>query len=145
MSGMTKEKKRAVVYLRARCIGGSDDGVNAQLAQQRALCTRVAEQHGASVIREYEAIGGVREVHVRSVVRAMLDHVAEAKADYIITSNPDRLYRGPAEADRELLRAIRDTGATLLCADTGDVSATTGHCNNVQAEAHHAILAGRSA
>jgi hypothetical protein len=142
---MTKEKKRAVLYLRARCIGGSDDGVDAQLAQQRAVCTRIAEQRGAAVIREYEAIGGVWDSHVRSIVHAMLDEAAEARADYVITSGFDRLCRGPVEADRKLLRAIREAGATLLCGNTWDMSAPLGPSDDVLAEAQHAILAGRSA
>jgi DNA invertase Pin-like site-specific DNA recombinase len=142
---MTKEKKRAVIYLRARCVGGSDDGVDVQLAQQRAACTRVAQQHGATVIREHEAIGGARDVHVRAIVRDMLDQVAEARADYIITIGFDRLCRGPATADRELLRAIRDTGATLLCPVTWDVSAPLGPTDDVLAEAQNAILAVRPA
>jgi DNA invertase Pin-like site-specific DNA recombinase len=137
--------KRAVLYLRARCIGGSDGEVNAQIAQQRSVCTRIAEQHGAWVIREYEATGGAREVHVRSIVRVMLDQIAGIGVDYVITSGFDRLFRGPADTDRELLRAIRRSGATLLCADTGDVSAETRHIDNALAEVHQAILAGRSA
>lgn len=127
MTQQSTQAKRAVLYLRARQVGGRGDEVNAQLAQQRVTCTRVAEQHGASVIREYQTTGGARELHVRSVVRAMLDHVAEAKAEYVITSSFDRLFRGPADADRELLRAIRRSGATLLCANTGDVSVPTVH------------------
>jgi DNA invertase Pin-like site-specific DNA recombinase len=142
---MTKEKKRAVVYLRARCVGGSDDGVDAQLAQQRAACTRVAQQHGATVIREYETVGGARDSHVRFVVRAMLDQAAEAHADYIITSGFDRLCRGPATADRELLRAIRTCGATLLCGNTWDVSAPLGPIDDVLAETYQAAFAGRPA
>jgi DNA invertase Pin-like site-specific DNA recombinase len=142
---MTKEKKRAVVYVRARCIGGSDDGVDAQLAQQRAACTRVAEQHGAAVIHEYEAIGGARDVHVRAIVRDMLDQVAEARADYIITIGFDRLCRGPANADRELLHAIRTSGAALLCGSTWDVYVPSGLSDDVLAEVHTAILSGRSA
>ncbi len=145
MTQQTTRTKRAVLYLRARQVGGRGDEVNAQIAQQRSVCTRIAEQHGASVIREYEATGGAREVHVRSVVRVMLDHVTEVKAEYIITSGFDRLFRGPAKADRELMYAIRETGVMLLCGDTWDVSARTGHTDNVQAEAHHAILAGRLA
>lgn len=133
-----KQQKRAVIYLRARCIGSGDDGVDAQLAQQRAACTRIAEQHGAAVLRDYEAIGGVREVHVRAIVRDMLDHAAAARADYIITSGFDRLCRGPVEADRELLRAIRETGAVLLCGNTWDVSAPL-------AQAHQAMITGRPA
>jgi DNA invertase Pin-like site-specific DNA recombinase len=142
---MTKEKKRAVVYVRARCIGGSDDGVDAQLAQQRAACTRVAEQHGAAVIHEYEAIGGARDVHVRAIVRDMLDQVAEAGADYVITIGFDRLCRGPANADRELLHAIRTSGAALLCGSEWDVATPRRFSDDALAEVHTAILSGRSA
>jgi DNA invertase Pin-like site-specific DNA recombinase len=146
MTQQTTLTKRAVIYLRARCVGSSDDGVDeAQLSQQRTACERIAEQHGASVTAEYKAIGGVRDSHVRSVVSGMLDHVAEIKAEYVITSNFDRLCRGPADADRELLLAIRRSGATLLCTDTGDVSAPLGPSDNVLAQAHHAIFAGRLA
>jgi DNA invertase Pin-like site-specific DNA recombinase len=139
------QKKRAVIYLRVRCIGGSDEGVDAHLARQRDDCTRVAELRGVSVIREYEAIGGVRDVHVRAIVRDMLDHAAAARADYIITSGFDRLCRGPVEAERELLRAIRETGAVLLCGNAWDVSALLGPTDDVLAETHRAIVAGRPA
>lgn len=142
---MTKQKKRAVIYLRARCIGGSDDGVDAQLARQRAVCIRIAEQHGATVIREYEAIGGVRDSHVRYVVSVMLGQAAEAKADYVITSGFDQLCRGPAKADRELMHAIRETWALLLCGSTWDVSVPVGPGDDALAEVHQAILAGGSA
>jgi hypothetical protein len=142
---MTKEKKRAVIYLRARCVGGSDVCVDAHLARQQAVCTRVAQQHGAAVIREYETVGGARELSVRHIVRVMLDQAAEARADYVITSSFDRLCRGPAQVDRELLQAIRDTGATLLCGSTWDVSAPVGLSDDALAEVHQAILAGRSA
>jgi DNA invertase Pin-like site-specific DNA recombinase len=142
---MTKQKKRAVIYLRARCIGGSDDAVDAQLARQRAVCIRIAEQHGATVIREYEAIGGVRDSHVRYVVSVMLGQAAEAKADFVITSGFDRLCRGPAKADRELLHAIHETGAVLLGGSTWDVSAPTEPGDDALAELHQAILTGRPA
>lgn len=145
MTQQTARTKRAVLYLRARQVGGRNDGVNAQLAQQRVLCTRVAEQHDATVIHEYAAIGGAREVSVRCVVHVMLDHVTEVKAEYVITSGFDRLFRGPADTDRELLQAIRKSGATLLCADTGDVSTETRHIDDTLAEVHQAILAGRPA
>jgi DNA invertase Pin-like site-specific DNA recombinase len=118
----TSQNKRAVTYLRVRCIGGSDDGVDAQLARQRDDCTRVAQQHGATVMHEYAAIGGARDVHVRSVVHTMLDEAAEDRADYIITSGFDRLFRGPATADRKLLRAIRRSGATLNTMELGGFS-----------------------
>jgi DNA invertase Pin-like site-specific DNA recombinase len=145
MTQQSEPKKQAVIYLRARCVGDNDDGVDAHLARQRAVCTRIAEQHGASVIREYEAIGGVRELSVRHVVHVMLDQAAEAHADYVITSVFDRLFRGPAKADRELLLAIRRSGATLLCGSTWDVSAPVGLDDDALAEAHRLFLAGRSA
>lgn len=141
----TKQKKQAVIYLRARCIGGSNEGVDAQLARQRVTCAHIAQQHGATVIREYEAIGGARDSHVRSIVRDMLDQIAEVEAGYVITSGFDRLFRGPAQADRELLRAIREAGATLLWGSTWDVSAAMGPSDDRLAEAHHAIFVGRTA
>jgi hypothetical protein len=145
MTQQSESKKQAVIYLRARCVGGSDDGVDAHLAQQRAVCTRIAEQHGASVIRVYAAIGGARELPVRYVVRVMLDQAAEARADYVVTSSFDRLFRGPSQADRELLLAIRRSGAMLLCGSAWDVSAPTGPSDDALAEAHQALLAGRLA
>jgi hypothetical protein len=57
----------------------------------------------------------------------------------------DRLFRGPAKADRELMHAIRETGAILLCANTGGVSAGTGYSDDALAEVHQVILAGVSA
>jgi DNA invertase Pin-like site-specific DNA recombinase len=145
MTQQLDARKRAVLYLRVRQVGGRGDGVNVQLARQRAMCTRVAEQHGATVIHEYAAIGGTREVSVRSVVHVMLDHATEVKAEYVITSGFDRLFRGPADDDRELLQAIRRSGATLLYGDAWDMSAPMGPSHGVLAEAHNAILAGRPA
>lgn len=145
MTHQSKSKKRAVLYLRARCVGHSDDGIDAHLARQRTACTRIAEQHDASVIRDYEAIGGVRDGHVRYIVSVMLEQTAEAHIDYIITSDFDRLFRGPAKADRELLLAIRKTGATLLCGSAWDVSAPLGPSDDMLAEVHSTTLAGRSA
>jgi hypothetical protein len=75
----------------------------------------------------------------------MLDQAAEAHADYVITSSFDRLFRGPAQADRALLLAIRKSGATLLCGSTWEVSAPTGPGDDALAEAHQALLAGRLA
>lgn len=145
MTQQSRPKKRAVLYLRARCVGHSDDGVDAHLARQRAICTWIAEQHGASVIRDYEAIGGTRDSHVRYIVNTMLKQAAEARANYVITSSFDRLFRGPAKADRELLLAARKTGATLLCGSTWDVSAPIGPSDDVLAEAPYAMVAGRPA
>jgi len=145
MTQQSEPTNQAVIYLRARCIGGSDKRVDAQLAAQRTVCTRIAGQHGASVIREYEAIGGCRNGHVRYIVRVMLDQVAKTKADYIITSGFDRLFRGPADADRELLFAIRQSGATLLSGNTWDVSVPVGLSDDMLAEAHQAGRTGRSA
>ena len=145
MTQQSRPKKRAVLYLRARCVGHSDDGIDAHLAQQRAVCTQIAEQHGASVIRDYEAIGGTRDGHVRYIVSTMLDQAVEARADYVITCGFDRLFRGPAKADRELLLAIRRSGATLLCGSTWDVSAPIGPSDDLLAEAPYAMVAGRPA
>lgn len=138
-----KPQKRAVIYLRARCIGGSGDGVDAHVARQRAICTRIAEQHGASVFREYAAIGGARDIHVRAIVRDMLDQVSEARADYVITSGFDRLFRGPADTDRDLMHAIRATGAALLCGSNWDVSPPMGPSDDVRAEAYPLFLTRR--
>jgi DNA invertase Pin-like site-specific DNA recombinase len=134
--------KRAVLYLRARCVDHSDDGVDASLARQRAVCTRIAQVHGATVLRDYEAIGGARDGHVRYIVSVMLGQVADGHVDYIITSGFDRLFRGPAKADRKLLRAIRDTGATLLCGSTWDIAVPTGPSDDVLADTYQAMTAG---
>lgn len=145
MTQQFDSKKRAVIYLRARCIGDRDDEVDTQLVRQRAVCTRIAEQHGAAVIREYEAIGGTRDSHVRYIVSTMLKQAAEARANYVITSSFDRLFRGPADSDRKLFRAIREAGATLLCGSTWDVSTAAGPSDDMLAEVHSTILAGRPA
>lgn len=145
---MTQEAtmaKRAVIYLRARSVGDNSEGIDAQLARQRAVCTRIADQHGASVVQDYEAIGGVRDGHVRYIVSVMLRQAAEAKADYVITSGFDRLFRGPADTDRELMRAIRDSGVVLLYGSEWDVAAPGNPSDDVLAETYQAILMGRSA
>jgi DNA invertase Pin-like site-specific DNA recombinase len=114
--------KRAVIYLRTRTVGGSDRHVDAQIDRQREACQRIAEKHGATVVHEYAAIGGTRDPHVRYIVSAMCTGAAKHQADYVITTGLDRLCRGPAEADREILQAIRGSGARLICGSTWDVS-----------------------
>jgi DNA invertase Pin-like site-specific DNA recombinase len=113
--------RRAVLYLRTRTVGGDDQMVDADLERQRIACQHVARRHGAHVVHEYAAIGGARDVHVRSIVGTMLTAVARDHVDYVITTGIDRLCRGPARADRELMNTIRRSGARLLCPRTWDV------------------------
>lgn len=115
--------KRAVLYLRTRTVGGDDSQVDAQLERQRVACQQIARRHGAHVVHEYAAIGGTRDGHVRYIVSTMLTAAARDHVDYVITTNIDRLCRGPAEADRDVMRAIQESGARLLCPLTWDVSA----------------------
>jgi DNA invertase Pin-like site-specific DNA recombinase len=114
--------KRAVIYLRTRTVGGTDRHVDAQLDRQRQACQRIAEAHGGTVVHEYTAIGGTRDPHVRYIVSALCQGAAEHQADYVITAGLDRLCRGPAKADREVMQAIRDSGARLICGLTWDIA-----------------------
>lgn len=118
----TQAAKTAVVYLRTRTVGGDDSQVDADLARKRAACQQVARQLGAHVVHEYAAIGGTRDGHVRYIVSTMLDAVARDRVDYVITTSIDRLCRGPAEADRDVMRAVQESGARLLCPVTWDMS-----------------------
>jgi DNA invertase Pin-like site-specific DNA recombinase len=137
--------KRAVIYLRTRTVGGSDRHVDAQVEQQRQACQRIAEAHGATVVREYVAIGGVRDPHVRYIVSSMCQGAAEHQADYVITTGLDRLCRGPAEADREVLQAIWDSGARLICGSTWDVDLPVRSIDNLAEAVHRPWLAQAAA
>lgn len=113
--------KRAVLYLRTRTVGGNDQMADADLERQRVACQQVARQYGAQVIHEYTAVGGARDGHVRTIVGTMLTAVARDQVDYVITTGIDRLCRGPAQADQELMSTIRRSGARLLCPRSWDV------------------------
>lgn len=142
---VSKSRKRAIIYLRARTVGGSGRDVDAQLQRQREACEHIANQQDTAVTHEYKAIGGVRDGHVRAIVSDMLNLAAEARADYIITTAFDRLFRDPANTDRELMRAIRASGAVLLCGNTWDIAVPMGPSDDALAEAHPLFLARRRA
>jgi|SRR5579863_5507713 len=114
--------KRAISYLRTRTVGGDDRAIQAQFAAQRAVCQHLAEVYGATIVQEYAAIGGTRDGHVRYIVSAMCKGAKEHQADYVITADMDRLCRGPAEADQEVLDRIRASGARLLCGTLWDAA-----------------------
>lgn len=116
----TEPAKRAVMYLRARTICSSDHFVDAQLDWQRAAYQEVAKHYGTRIVHEYVAIGGARDNRVRHIVSIMLDAVSHDRVDYVITAGIDRLSRGPAQAEQELLSAIRRSGARLLVGNTFD-------------------------
>lgn len=117
----TQPAKRAVMYLRTRTVGGDDQMVDADLERQRIACQQVAREYGAEVVHEYAAIGGARDGHVRCIVGTMLTAVARDQVDYVVTTGIDRLCRGPAQADQELMSTVRHSGARLLCPRTWDV------------------------
>ncbi|HEY2574867.1 MAG TPA: recombinase family protein [Streptosporangiaceae bacterium] len=123
--------KRAISYLRARTVNGDDRYISGQFAAQRAVCQHLADVYGANIVQEFTAVGGAREPYVRHIVNIMCQHAAAEHADYVITANLDRLCRGPAEADDEVLHAIDDSGARLLCGTIWDAAPPGPHMDSL--------------
>jgi DNA invertase Pin-like site-specific DNA recombinase len=85
-----RKGNRAVVYIRV-----STDEQSASIEAQRETCTRLAQQRGYAVVREYidENVSGAIPIEKRPALVQALKALADDQADRLIVAKLDRLAR----------------------------------------------------
>lgn len=109
----------ALVFLRARSMtagGRNHEAEERQIASQRELCHRAAEQIGACVVKEYVEYGGTGPIARRPMLRQMLGDLSTfLGVRYVLVASLDRLARMPADA-AAIQEAVQMAGAHILSA-----------------------------
>ena len=112
---MSKESKRAVIYLRVSSSGQVDkarDPEGYSIPAQREACQRYADQLGASVIGEYVESGKSGTSTKRPALQKMLSELGDLRPDYVIFYDLSRVARDDFDA-LWLLREIEQHGCKL--------------------------------
>jgi DNA invertase Pin-like site-specific DNA recombinase len=110
----TTTRKRAVLFIRVNHRGvGRPQTAAALTERQRAIGQTIADQLGASVVREYIDSGGAVRIEDRVELQAMLADLADmGNIDYVIASDPARLSRNVADYI-QILGAVQAAGALI--------------------------------
>jgi hypothetical protein len=101
---------RAVVYLRvARAMNDADHTI----ATQRAVCERIANRHGLTIVREYIDVGKPARLDQQTELRRLLSDLEQRRdATYVVVSDYARFGRDLQRLD-DVTRRIRSCGAEV--------------------------------
>lgn len=112
---MSKENKRAVIYLRVSSSGQVDkarDPEGYSIPAQREACQRYADQLDASVVAEYMEPGKSGTSTKRPALQKMLSELGDLRPDFVIFYDLSRVARDDFDA-LWLLREIEQHGCKL--------------------------------
>lgn len=114
--------RRALVYVR---ISQDREGAGLGVERQRADCQALVERLGWELADVYiDNDVSASTGRVRPAYRRLLQDVASARGDAVVTWHPDRLHRSPRELE-EFIDVVERTGSAVATVRAGDLDLAT--------------------